>query len=185
MIVAQVQRALDPGSGTGARIGRWIDGNFPFAVVIATAAGVVVLALLWIAVRSRLRYRREAKRLRRTYETGIDRRLDELGGRVDRVRDEVRQLGELADHTVAELRRLREDLPSTGLRTPTAPETIVLPRDDEPSERDQAGAPTGSMPLPPRRAGEGGVSASTGAPAMAMPVIDAPTASARVGGQNG
>ncbi len=166
MIVAQVDRTTPVvADATGAAIGSWIDGNFPFAVAIAVVAGLALLGLLWVAVRSRLRYRREAKRLRRTYETGIDRRLDELGGRIDRVRDEVRQLGELGDHTVAELRRLREHLGETAVLASSGAmrrERPAVPADETPSA---IVLPATDAPRPPQ---------APSAPPSAQ--IDAPTA---------
>jgi hypothetical protein len=140
MLIAQATPIS--GDSTGARLGRWVDGNFPLAVVIAALVALVIVVGYVALFRRGFRQRREVRRLRRTYEQALDRRLDEFGEKVREVREEMRQLGELQDHVVGQLQMLRDELtPVLSLareenerraeeaRSRTAP-TITLPRDE-------------------------------------------------------
>jgi Tfp pilus assembly protein PilO len=98
------------GDSTGARVGRWVDGNFPLAVVIVVAIAVVLVVGYLALFRRGMRQRREVRRLRRTYEQTLDRRLDDFAEKVKELRDDVRQLAELQDHVVGQVQMLRDEM---------------------------------------------------------------------------
>lgn len=95
---------------TGERLGNWIDTNFGFAVTLAVLAGLVTLLLVAVALRGYTNQRRRNRRLQRTYDGSMQQRIDGLSTRIDEMRTELRQYGELNDHVVSQVQMLRDQL---------------------------------------------------------------------------
>lgn len=140
MLLAQADAIT--GDSTGARIGRFVDGNFTLAVVIAVAAVVVFgLVEIWLTRRA-FRQRREVRRLRRSYEQAVRDRLDEFGVKLGETRADIAQLAELCDHVVGQTQMLRNDL------VPLIASAEQARKDREPViDIDAAGLATVTSPL--------------------------------------
>lgn len=123
-LVGQIDVA---GRGTGARLGEWIDDNFAFAVTLAVLAVVLVGGALGVALRGYSRQRRRNRRLQRTYDGSMQQRIDDLSARVDEMRTELRQYGELNDHLVSQVHLLRDELAPPRTTATRTGDTITLP----------------------------------------------------------
>jgi len=88
-----------------------------------------------------MRQRREVRRLRRTYEQTLDRRLDDFAEKVKELRDDVRQLAELQDHVVGQVQMLRDEM------TPVL--TLAREENDRRAEEARDRQPAPRVPTPP------------------------------------
>lgn len=103
--------AQQPTDGAiGARLGRWIDGNFATASAIALGVTALVLASIVLLARAYGRQLRRNRRMRRLQDAALHQQLHQLAARVDELRGDVRQLAELNDHVVGQIGVVRRGL---------------------------------------------------------------------------
>jgi hypothetical protein len=95
---------------TGSRIGRWIDTNFSLAMLLTAAVVLLVIGSLLLLVRGYGRQLRRNRRLLRQHATAVQSQLRVLNDRIDELRDDIRQLGEIEDNVVGQLKMLRSGL---------------------------------------------------------------------------
>lgn len=106
--IAFVTGAQAPaGDATGARIGRWVDGNFGVAVGLTIGVCVALVLGVGLLLRAWGRQRRRNRRLRRHQEAVLARQLGILQRHVEELRGDVGQLAELQDHVVGQVQMLR------------------------------------------------------------------------------
>jgi hypothetical protein len=67
------------------------------------------------------------RRLQRTYDGSMQQRIDDLSARVDEMRTELRQYGELNDHLVSQVHLLRDELAPPRTSATRTGDTITLP----------------------------------------------------------
>lgn len=121
-MLAAVMLAQTPTDGaTGARLGRWIDDHFAVTITVACVATMLVVVTILLLLKGYRRQRRLNRRLRRHQELTLQRRIDTLHEKVDELRGDVRQLAELEDHVVAQVKILRSTVTGAGAASASSP----------------------------------------------------------------
>lgn len=135
--------AQQPTDGAiGARLGRWIDGNFATASAVAIGVTALVLVSIVLLARAYGRQLRRNRRMRRLQDAALHQQLHQLAARVDELRGDVRQLAELNDHVVGQIGLVRRGLNledvTIDLRSPAERDRSWRP-ERGPSERGPSG----------------------------------------------
>ncbi len=98
----------ETGTGTGAELGRWIDQNFALALTVSVVSVATLLVSFGLLARGYRRQRRRNRRLQRHQELLVQAKLEALHTKVEELREDIGQLGELEDHVVGQLRLMRK-----------------------------------------------------------------------------